>query len=77
MLLSHSELWKVCLEYISRPCTVVLGAITTALYYLWGREGQVSPTAGHELAAFGGTVYRLIQHVVPLFSAHPSLPPSP
>lgn len=40
MLLSHSELWKECLEFLSKPCTVVLGAITAALYYLWGREGQ-------------------------------------
>lgn len=40
MLLSHSDLWKVCLENIYRPCTVVLATITAALYYLWGREGQ-------------------------------------
>ncbi|XP_041950909.1 protein ABHD1-like isoform X3 [Alosa sapidissima] len=40
MLLSHTELWKACLEYISRPCTVLIGTVTAALYYLWGREGQ-------------------------------------
>ncbi|XP_030638044.1 phospholipase ABHD3-like [Chanos chanos] len=41
MFLSHSEPWKVFLEYASRPCTVLLGAITATLYFLWGREGQV------------------------------------
>ncbi|KAM4633796.1 protein ABHD1-like [Polymixia lowei] len=39
MLLSHLE---VCLEYISRPCTVVICTFTavTLLYYLWGCKGQ-------------------------------------
>lgn len=40
MLLSHSELWKECLEVFSKPCTLILGAVTAALYCLWGREGQ-------------------------------------
>ncbi|KAL2082190.1 hypothetical protein ACEWY4_022008 [Coilia grayii] len=40
MLLSHAELWRACVEYISRPCTLLIGAATAALYYLWGRQGQ-------------------------------------
>lgn len=40
MLLSRTELWKSCLECVSRPYTVVIGAVAATLYYLWGREGQ-------------------------------------
>ncbi|XP_076872599.1 phospholipase ABHD3-like isoform X2 [Brachyhypopomus gauderio] len=39
MLLSHLELWKV--DYLSRPCTLVFGALTASLFYLWGVKGQV------------------------------------
>uniref|UniRef100_A0A3B1JI21 Phospholipase ABHD3 n=1 Tax=Astyanax mexicanus TaxID=7994 RepID=A0A3B1JI21_ASTMX len=40
-LLSLSELWTGCVDYISRPCTLLLSLITASLFYLWGREGQV------------------------------------
>ncbi|KAI1897230.1 hypothetical protein AGOR_G00081130 [Albula goreensis] len=40
MLLSYSEVWEVCVEYIFRPCTVAVGAISAVVYYLWGCEGQ-------------------------------------
>uniref|UniRef100_A0A0E9WQU9 Uncharacterized protein n=1 Tax=Anguilla anguilla TaxID=7936 RepID=A0A0E9WQU9_ANGAN len=42
MLLSHSEVWKVCVDYIFRPYTMVVGTVTAVVYYLWGCEGQVS-----------------------------------
>lgn len=40
MLLSHSEVWKVCVDYIFRPYTMVVGTVTAVVYYLWGCEGQ-------------------------------------
>ncbi|KAI4885331.1 hypothetical protein NFI96_007322 [Prochilodus magdalenae] len=40
-LLSPSELWTGCLDYISRPCTVLLSLVTASLFCLWGRDGQV------------------------------------
>ncbi|KAL7872508.1 hypothetical protein SRHO_G00074910 [Serrasalmus rhombeus] len=40
-LLSPSELWTGCLDYISRPCTLLLSLVTASLFCLWGREGQV------------------------------------
>ncbi|KAG7461097.1 hypothetical protein MATL_G00206320 [Megalops atlanticus] len=40
MLLSYSELWKVCVDYVFRPYTMVVGTITAVAYYLWGCEGE-------------------------------------
>lgn len=44
MPLFHSDLWGVCVKYISStPCTVVLGAVTASLLYLYGSsKAQVS-----------------------------------
>ncbi|XP_023662780.1 protein ABHD1-like isoform X1 [Paramormyrops kingsleyae] len=41
MLLLHNEVWRSCLDYLSRPCTVVVGAVSAAVYYLWRCEGQM------------------------------------
>ncbi|KAG7331765.1 hypothetical protein KOW79_005734 [Hemibagrus wyckioides] len=44
MRLFHSELWGVCVELItSTPCTVVLGAVTVSLLYLFGSSKAQVP----------------------------------
>ncbi|MBN3318605.1 ABHD3 Phospholipase, partial [Atractosteus spatula] len=40
MQLPHGDLWKVCLDYLTRPCAVILGAVTAFIYSVWGCEGQ-------------------------------------
>lgn len=42
MFLSHLELWRTYLEFVSRPYTVLICSLTAAVYYLWGRKCQVS-----------------------------------
>ncbi|XP_062858018.1 phospholipase ABHD3-like [Trichomycterus rosablanca] len=41
MASSQSELGKFCMEYLSTPCTLVLGAVTASVLLLWGRKVQV------------------------------------
>ncbi|XP_026197869.1 protein ABHD1-like isoform X3 [Anabas testudineus] len=43
MFLSHLELWRTYLEFVSRPYTVLICSLTAAVYYLWGRKCQ-TPT---------------------------------
>ncbi|KAL4630460.1 protein ABHD1-like isoform X1 [Arapaima gigas] len=40
MLFLHNELWKASVDFLSRPCTMVVGTIAAVIYYLWGCDGQ-------------------------------------
>lgn len=58
----HSDLWGVCVKYItSTPCSVVLGAVTASLLYLYGgSKAQVSEMKSSSYCASGEECHDVI-----------------